>query len=75
MESKVLVDKGVSDVENDTGHANGNSTVVAVVAGMTIARRQRQRLSSSLCVAPPSPPTPPQKVLSLFFDFIFFFKI
>lgn len=32
-ESKVLADKGVSDVENGAGHANGNSAVAAVAVG------------------------------------------
>ncbi|KHN00136.1 Putative inactive receptor kinase [Glycine soja] len=31
-ESKVLADKGVADVENGAGHANGNSAVAAVAA-------------------------------------------
>ncbi|KAG4982456.1 hypothetical protein JHK87_027205 [Glycine soja] len=63
----VLTGKGVSDVEKDIGHANGNSVVVVVVAGNGGSKAVKAKFLSSSCSAATSHTTT-DDVASLFWE-------
>ncbi|KAG4996504.1 hypothetical protein JHK85_027943 [Glycine max] len=65
--SKVLTGKGVSDVEKDIGHANGNSVVIVVVAGNGGSKAVKAKFLSSSCSAATSHTTT-DDVASLFWE-------